>query len=105
MAFRVEPTAQAKQDLVGILEWLLAQGADEPALRWFFKLEEAIASLGELPYRCPLAPESKEFPFEVRQLLHGRKPHQYRVLYTIDGETVVVLHIRHGRRRHLKERH
>ena len=105
MAFRVEPTAQAKQDLHSILEWLLAEGAGETGLRWFFRLEEAIASLSELPHRCPLAPENKEFPFEVRQLLFGRKPHQYRVLFTVDGETVVVLHIRHGRRRHLKKSH
>jgi plasmid stabilization system protein ParE len=103
MAFRVEPTAQTQQDLDGILEWLLEQGAGEAGLRWFFKLEEAIASLSELPHRCPLAPEDKEFPFEVRQLVHGRKPHQYRVLFTIDGDTVVILHIRHGRRRHLGE--
>jgi hypothetical protein len=31
--------------------------------------KEAVASLSELPRRCPLAPESVEFPFEVRQLL------------------------------------
>jgi len=101
MAFRVEPTFQAQQELEGILDWLLEQGAGETGLRWFFKLEDAIASLSGLPHRCPLAPESKEFPYEVRQLVYGRKPHQYRVLYTIDGETVVVLHIRHGRREHL----
>ena len=105
MAFRVEPTAQTQQDLDDILEWLLEQGAGEAGLRWFFKLEEAIASLSELPHRCPLAPEDKEFPFEVRQLVHGRKPHQYRVLFTIDGDTVVILHIRYGRRRHLGEPH
>lgn len=45
MAFRVEPTAQAHQDLDGILEWLLEQGAGEAGLRWIFKLEDAIASL------------------------------------------------------------
>ena len=105
MAFRVEPTAQAQGDLHGILEWLLEQGAGEAGLRWFFKLEDAIASLADFPHRHPLAPESKEFSFEVRQLVHGRKPHQYRVLYTVDGDTVAVLHIRHGRRRRLGEPH
>jgi plasmid stabilization system protein ParE len=99
MAFRVEPTSRAQQDLEDILEWLLEQGAGEAGLRWFFKLEESIESLSEFPHRNPLAPESRNFPFEVRQLLHGRKPHHYRVLYTIDGDTVAVLHIRHGRRR------
>ena len=103
MAFRVETTAQAAQDLEGILEWLREQGAGDAGLRWFLKLKEAISSLSAFPQRYPLAPENKEFPFEVRQVLHGRKPHQYRVLFTIDGDTVVILHIRHGRRRRLGE--
>ncbi len=51
MAFRVEPTAQAQRDLDRILEWLLEQGAGEAGLRWFFKLEDAIASLADFPYR------------------------------------------------------
>jgi hypothetical protein len=60
----------------------LKQQAGEAGLRWFQKLKEAVASLSELPHRCPLAPESKEFPFEVRQLLYGRKPNAYRILFT-----------------------
>ena len=43
-----------------------------------------------------LAPEDAEFPFQVRELLYGRKPHLYGVLFTIEGDTVVILHIRHG---------
>jgi hypothetical protein len=42
-------------------------------LRWFQRMHEAMASLSELPTRCALAPENKEFPFEVRQLLFGSK--------------------------------
>ena len=37
--------------------------------------EPACDSLSELPHRCALAPENAEFPFEVRQLIYGRKPH------------------------------
>ncbi|HEY7391377.1 MAG TPA: type II toxin-antitoxin system RelE/ParE family toxin [Bryobacteraceae bacterium] len=69
MAFSVETTGQAKQDLLDILEWLIEERAGDNGLRWFLKLEEAIASLSEMPHRCPFAPENKEFPFEVRQLL------------------------------------
>lgn len=98
MAFRVEQAFKAKRDLDLILEWLLTQCAGESGLQWFQGLRQAIASLSELPQRCPLAPENAEFPFEVRQLLYGRKPHVYRILFTIDGDTVVVLHIRHARR-------
>lgn len=102
MAFRVNLTDRATRDLDAILEWLLAHEAGETGLRWFQKMRETIASLAEFPHRCPLAPENKEFPFEVRQLLYGRrKPHQYRVLFTIHEDEVIVLHIRHGRRRQL----
>jgi len=80
MTFRVEMSAQAENDAERILEWLLSKHAGETGVRWFLALEEAIASLGELPKRCPLAPENSRFPFEVRQLLYGRKPHIYRIL-------------------------
>jgi plasmid stabilization system protein ParE len=105
MAFRVEQTDAADTDLDTMLKWLGEQGAGEYGMRWFRKLREAIASLAELPHRCPFAPENAEFPFEVRQLLYGRKPHWYRVLFTIDGDVVVILHIRHGRRQRLSESH
>jgi plasmid stabilization system protein ParE len=105
MGFRVKQAEQADYDLDVILEWLLAQEAGDAGLRWFRKLKESIDSLAEMPERCMLAPENAEFPFEVRQLLCGHKPHQYRVLFTIEAETVVVLHIRHGRRRRLGEPH
>jgi plasmid stabilization system protein ParE len=98
MAFRVEISAEAESDAEGIFEWLISQHAGETGIRWFIALEEAIASLAKFPERCALAPETLRFPFEVRQLLYGRKPHVYRILFTIQGETVNILRIRHGRR-------
>lgn len=102
MTFRVETTQLAEQDADAILEWLLAQEAGDTGIRWFLALEDAIASLADFPKRCPLAPENAAFPFEVRQLLYGSAPHVYRILFTIESETVYVLHIRHGRRAPLK---
>ncbi len=102
MTFRVETTAQAERDADAILEWLLSQHAGDAGIRWFLALEEAISSLAEFPERCPLAPENASFPFEVRHLLYGHKPHVYRILFTTIGNTVYVLHIRHGRRLPLK---
>jgi mRNA-degrading endonuclease RelE of RelBE toxin-antitoxin system len=52
-----------------------------------------------------LAPENADVPFEVSQVLYGHKPHQYRVLFTIEADTVVVLHIRPGRRRDVGKPH
>ncbi len=74
MAFRVKPTTKAKRDLDIILGWLFVQYAGESGLLVSGIKKEAVASLSELPQRCPLAPENGEFPFEMRQLLYGRKP-------------------------------
>ena len=100
MTFGVDITSEAARDADSILEWLLSQHAGETGIKWFRAMEEAIASLAEFPKRCPLAPENKMFPFEVRQLLYGHQPHVYRILFTVQASTVYVLHIRHGRRRH-----
>jgi len=105
MAFRVEISAEAELDAISILEWLISQHAGDAGLRWFMAMEEAIASLANLPARCTVAPENARFPGEVRQLLYGRKPHVYRILFTIRGDTVHVLHIRHGRRTHIGDPH
>jgi len=98
MSFRVEITTEAEGDLDSILDWLISEHAGDTGIRWFEALEDAIATLAEFPERCSVAPESRLFPFEVRQLLYGNKPHIYRVLFTIEEKTVYVLRVRHGRR-------
>ena len=103
MTFRVETTAEAERDADAILEWLLSQPTGDTGIRWFTALTDAIESLAEFPERCALAPESALFPDEVRHLLCGRIPHVYRILFTITGHTVYVLHVRHGRRQPLKQ--
>ena len=102
MTFRVETTAEAEREADAILEWLISEHAGDTGVRWFWALEDAIESLAEFPKRCSLAPESAHFPFEVRHLLYGRPPHVYRILFTMDRNTVHVLHIRHGRRQPVK---
>ena len=103
MVFRADISAEAEHEADEILQWLLAQHAGETGIRWFLALEDAIASRAKFPERCPVAPENDRFPFEVRQLLYGRRPHVYRILFTIAGDTVNILHIRHGRRQPLSE--
>lgn len=103
MAFRVKQTAEADRDLDQILDWLLAEEAGETGLRCFQKLHEAMSSLSEFSQRCPFAPENASVTFELRQLLFGKKPHVYRILFPIEDDVVYVLHIRHGRRRRLGE--
>ena len=99
MDFRVDLSEQAQRDIAAIHHWLHLEQAGDAGERWFLELRAAIASLATLPSRCPTAPESRESPVKVRQLLYGRRPHIYRILFAIDGEVAQVLHIRHGRRR------
>ena|ERR1700686_2716504 len=105
MAFRVEISLQAEHDAEAILDWLLSQQTGEAGIEWFLALDDAFASLAQFPERCPIAPENSRFPFEVRQLFYGRKPHVYRILFAINGDTVQVLHIRHGRRKPHRSNH
>jgi plasmid stabilization system protein ParE len=80
MAFRVEVSAQAERNAEEILDWLLTHHSGRPGIDWFLALDDAFASLAEFPERCPLAPETTRFPFEVRQLLFGRKPRSMKDL-------------------------
>jgi plasmid stabilization system protein ParE len=102
MTFRVDLSDQAQGDISAIYDWLRSQEAGDSGERWFAALRTAIGSLTHLPSRCPLAPETWDAPVEVRQLLYGRRPHTYRILFTIKEDVVQVLHIRHARRRPVK---
>ena len=102
MAVRIETSEEFEREAESILEWLISEGAGDTGRRWSLALQKAVEGLAIFPSRYPLAPENTGFSFEVRQLLYGRKPHIYRVLFTVQGETVYVLHLRHGRRLPLK---
>ena len=56
----------------------------------------AMAKLQEKPRRFSLAVEHQIFNEEVRQLLHGKSKNIYRVLFTIRGNTVDFLYVRHS---------
>jgi plasmid stabilization system protein ParE len=101
MTFRVEVSDQAERDSDAILDWLLSHEAGEAGIAGSRHCRCNSISC-TISKRCGLAPEDKVFPFEVRQLLYGQKPHIYRILFTIEGDTVYVLHIRHGRRQSLR---
>ncbi len=70
------------------------------AARWYNGLEKAIGALERFPYRCAIALETRGSKHQFRQLLYGRRPHVYRVLYEIDEPNKAgrVVTIRHGAR-------
>src|SRR5207248_34386 len=59
MDFRVELSDQAQRDIAAIYNWLRSQQAGDAGERWFVALRAAIASLENIPSRCPLAPENR----------------------------------------------
>ena len=60
MAFRVEVSRRAFEDLDGIADYITKHGSFERADKWFDEIIEAIASLKQMPHRCPVADESEE---------------------------------------------
>jgi toxin ParE1/3/4 len=93
--YLVRLSNRALRDMEGIYEFIEAD-ASERAFAWFHDLAEAIYSLERFPERGTAVPESRK----LRQLLFGKKPGTYRIIYAIDrrNHAVSVLHIRHGAR-------
>jgi hypothetical protein len=58
------------------------------------RFERELEKLSTLPERFPLAPENGLVDAEIQQMIFGRRQGAYRVLFTIQGDEVRVLHIR-----------
>ena len=103
MTYLVEFAVRAVRDLE-ILYIEKNAAESHAAARWYNELELAVYALASYPYRCPVAPEARRMKRELRNLLYGKKPHVYRVIYEVDEgrQAVLVLTIRHGARRKLK---
>jgi len=99
MAYRVELTRNAEADLEELYVWV-TERAPTQGDAWFNGLEQAILALDRLPRQGRLAPESFDPDLPVRVINYGRRPHVYRVFFTIDedAEVVHILHIRRGAR-------
>lgn len=69
------------------------------AERWRKGLLATAKTLAAFPERCPMAPEAEALGEDIRQLLYGRRAEdRYRLLFIVEGDTVTVLHVVHGKR-------
>lgn len=95
MAYLVRLTGRALRDMEAIYEFIKADES-ESASAWFHELADAIYSLERFPERGAPVPESRK----LRQLLFGKKPNIYRIIFAVDKRNRIanVLHIRHGAR-------
>ena len=94
MEHKVRVTDKAYAQIDEIVGYI-SKDAPETARRWCTRLLREIDSLKSFPLRYGLAPESQKSRSDVRQMLFG----VYRVLYVVENKLVIVLGIRHGRRR------
>ena len=94
MTVNVRP--RAERDLLrnaGILaRTVSAQSAD----RWLTRIRTAVLALAEDADRHPEADEATDLGLDLRCKLFDRRPHVYRILFTIDGKSVNVLRVRHA---------
>lgn len=95
MSFQVQVAARAKRDVRKIIRWIAEHSPGQAAL-WHFDFLAAVDSLQNFPARCPVVRESAESK-ELRQLLFDK----YRIIFSIEDETVVILHVRRQRQRPL----
>ena len=72
VTYRVVIKPTARHELYQDALWWAEHRDTAQAVRWMEGFEKAIESLAENPEMHPLAPESENFPFEMRQLLYGR---------------------------------
>ena len=97
---------QAQADVEEILVSLAERIDYDHAAAWYLGFQNALASLGTLPKRLPIADEIRFFQNEVRVFLFRQTPRgaSFRIFYTVieseeDVPYVYILHVRHGSRK------
>jgi plasmid stabilization system protein ParE len=96
VTYRVVVTARAPADAIAAFGWL-AERSPDAAARWYDGLEKVISTLKRLPERHPVAEEeSRQLGTTLRQMLYGRRRGIYRILFSIEGDTVTLHCVRHS---------
>ena len=103
MSYRLDITDRAKQDRDRAFDWFRANYSEGFAARWYEGISDAIVSLTGDPLLGHKAPENDRFPFELYELLYGKRMNKHRILYTVQNDMVLVLRIWHSAQRDLTE--
>ena len=102
MPYRVIFRVEAQHDAIDAVLYLREHASPAVARAWHAGLVDAIRSLESLPKRGAPAREHRLFPdHDLRQLIYK----SHRIIYTVVGQDVHVLHIRHGRQDALRSLH
>ena len=96
MSYRIVVTPTADAEAMEAFRWYAERSATV-ADRWYAGLNKAITSLVEKPSLFPVSHDDSEtLGCEIRVRLYGRRRGVFRILYSIEGDTVWVLRIRHS---------
>ncbi|MBL9142238.1 MAG: type II toxin-antitoxin system RelE/ParE family toxin [Verrucomicrobiaceae bacterium] len=101
MSYEIEYTRNALREAEEVIRWI-RERAPRAADKWRDDLIAKVESLASRPLSHRLAPESERFARKIRQVLFHKRRGQYRILFTVDGQRVVILSIRHCFRRPLE---
>lgn len=96
MARLVYLSPGAYTDLREIVRFISQNVSSGSASRWQARIESAIDRLTTEADQWPEALEATALGIDLREMLHGRRPHVYRVLFTISGNRVTVQRVRHA---------
>ena len=96
MTYRIVFTARARADTLEQFLYL-ADRSPDAAERWYTGLDKAIAKLSTLAERHPIAEdESEQLGITLRQMVYGRRRGVFRILFSIEGDTVTLHYVRHS---------
>jgi len=96
VSYRVIVTPTADAEALEAFRWY-AEHSPAAARRWHAGLARAIHGLSGHPERQPVSEEDCEaLGCETRLLLYGRRRGVFRILDTVEGDTVWVLRVRHS---------
>ena len=101
MPYDIHIFPKAMADIGASVAWR-SQRSPSDGARWYTGILTAIRSLRSQPDRCPLAYEAADLGLDLRELLHGRRQSVYRVLFTIEEQSVNILRVRHAAQDRLK---
>ena len=89
--FRVSIAPDAERDIAAEF-WYIHRDSPSNAETWMHGIYAAIESLAMMPARCGRICEHAEFDVELREMYYK----SHRIIFTIVGEEVRVVHVRHG---------
>lgn len=98
MTFQVVYSQNAQDEIEAAYRWI-AQSAPVAAGAWRDELILRVETLTKNPLAYPRATEGTKVVEDIRQLLFGKRNGQYKILYTVCGNEVVVLSLRRSRRK------